>query len=220
MFAHQEIATTPLFLLFVSFSCLLSVFFYWGRRRNRKIFLSAFSDLVNIVRPDDQTFTNIGGMVGHHATLQIEDMKKPFSQVEATITLLPRHSLLYLPVSLTIMRFDRLFITLHQRHHLSGEGHLIEKRYAGFRGPKITNAHQMEKIEIRWGSYDFLLYFEKAPLRDRFMSYVRKNPDPGTIRHIAFVAGQKKCFIFMIPRLESVRDNLKPVYRWLCEVSR
>ena len=219
MFQHQNIVTTPLFLLFVGFSCLLSVVYYWGRRRNRKVFLAAFNDLVDVIHPDDQNFINIGGMVGYHANLLIEGKDNPFSKVEATITLLPRHSLLYMPISLMIMRFDRLFITLHQRGKLSGEGHLIEKRYAGFRGPKITNAHRMDKVEIKWGDYDFLLYFEQVPLRDRFLSFVQKNPDPGIIRHIAFVAHQRKCFLFMIPKIGRVKENLKPVYRWLCTVS-
>lgn len=220
MFQHQHIVTTPIFLLFVAFSCLLSVVYYWGRRQNKKVFLAAFNDLVDVVRPDDQSFTNIGGLVGYHANLLIEQKDSPFSKVEATITLLPRHSLLYMPISLMIMRFDRLFITLYQRSKLSGEGHLIEKRYAAFRGPKITNADRMDKMEIKWGAYDFLLYYEQAPLRDRFMSFVRKNPDPGIIRHIAFVAHQHKCFLFMVPKKGRVKESLLPVYRWLCTVSK
>lgn len=219
MFKYQHIVTTPIFLLFVAFSFLLSVVYYWGRRKNKRVFLAAFNDLVDVIRPDDQHFTNIGGIVGHHANLVINRKDRPFSKVEATITLLPRHSLLYMPISLMIMRFDRLFITLHRRAALSGEGHLIEKRYAGFRGPKITNAERMEKTEIRWGDHDFLLYFEQAPLRDRFMSFVRKNPDPGIIRHIAIVARQRKCFLFMIPKKGQVKENLAPVYRWLCSLS-
>ena len=102
MFQHQHIVTTPLFLLFVAFSCLLSVVYYWGRRQNRKVFLAAFNDLVDVIRPDDQNFTNIGGTVGYHANLLIEEKDKPFGKVEATITLLPRHSLLYMPISLMI----------------------------------------------------------------------------------------------------------------------
>lgn len=219
MFKYQHIVTTPLFLLFVAFSFTLSVVYYWGRRENKRVFLAAFNDLIDVIRPDDQSFTNIGGLVGYHANLLIHRKDRPFSKVEATITLLPRHSLLYMPISLMIMRFDRLFITLHQRAALYGEGHLIEKRYAGFRGPKITNAPQMEKMEIKWGEYDFLLYFEQAKLRDRFLSFVHKQPDPGILRHIAIVAKQRKCFLFMIPKKNQVKDNLTPVYRWLCSLA-
>lgn len=220
MFKYQHIITTPLFFLFVAFSCLLSIVFYWGRRENKRLFLAAFNDLVDVIKPDDQNFTNIGGLVGYHANLIINKNDSAFTKVDATITLLPRHSLLYMPISIMIMRFDRLFITMYHRSALSGEGHLIEKRYAGFRGPKITNAHRLEKMEIKWGRYDFLLYFEQVKLRDRFLAFVKRNPDPGIIRHIAIVANQRKCFLFLIPKKGQVKENLTPVYRWLCSLSK
>ncbi len=218
MFAHQNIVTQPVFFLFIGFSCLLSAVYFWGRRANQRLYLSAFADLTDVIKPDDQTFTNIGGVVGYHANFILKK-GSVFSKVDATITLLPRHSLLYMPLSKLIMKFDRLFITLYLKTSLSGEGHLIEKRYAGFRAPKITNAPRLEKMEIKWGNYDFLLYFEQYKMRDQFMSFVEKNPDPGFIRHIAIVAGERKCFLFMIPKRGRVKENFTPVYRWLRSVS-
>lgn len=220
MFKYQHIITQPVFFLFIAFSCLLSVVYFWGRRENRRVLLSAFNDLVEVIRPDDKTFTNIGGVVGYHANLIINQKNSLFSKVDATITLLPRHSLLYMPISLFIMRFDRLFITLHMKAALSGEGHLIEKGYAGFRAPKITNAHRLEKTEVKWGAYDFLLYHEQVKMRDQLMAFVSQNPDPGIIRHIAIVAAQRKCFVFMIPKKGRVKETLLPVYRWLNRLSK
>ena len=218
MFAHQNIVTQPVFFLFIGFSCLLSAVYFWGRRANQRLYLSAFADLTDVIKPDDQTFTNIGGVVGYHAKFILKK-ESVFSKVDATITLLPRHSLLYMPLSKLIMKFDRLFITLYLKAALSGEGHLIEKRYAGFRAPKITNAPRLEKMEIKWGNYDFFLYFEQNKMRDQFMSFVEKNPDPGVIRHIAIVASERKCFLFMIPKRGRVKENFTPVYRWLASVS-
>jgi hypothetical protein len=218
MFKYQHLVTQPVFFLFVAFSCMLSVAYFWGRRRNRRLFLSAFNDLIDVAKPDDQTFTNIGGAVGYHANL-IMKKKSPFSKIEATITLLPRHSMLYMPISKLIMKFDRLFITLHPRARLPGEGHLIEKTYAGFRGPKITNAHLLEKSEIKWGRHDFYLYYEKYNIRDRLTAFVNKHPDPGIIRHVAVVAAERKCFLFMIPKQGRIKTDLVPVYRWLASLS-
>jgi len=98
MFEHGHIVTQPVFFLFIAFSCVLTVGYFWGRRENKRVFLSAFDDLVEVVKPDEQTFTNIGGVVGYHANLLIKK-KSPFSQIDATITLLPRHSLLYISIS-------------------------------------------------------------------------------------------------------------------------
>ena len=155
MFEHGYIASQPAFYLFIAFTTLLSMGFLWGRRANRRLYLSAFHDLVDIVQPEDQTFTNIGGLVGYHANLIVQ-RKGPVSRVDATITMLPRHSMLYMPVSKLIMRYDRLFVTIHLKPHVPGEGHLIESRYAAFRGPKITNATRMQSQTVRWGSLDFL----------------------------------------------------------------
>ncbi len=217
MVEHGHIVTQPLFLLFIAFSCILTMGYFWGRRENKRVFLSAFGDLVDVVRPDDQTFTNIGGVVGYHANLLIK-AKGPVSQIDATITLLPRHSWLYMPISKLIMKHDRLFITVYLRHRPPGEAHLIEEKYAGFRGPKIRNAHRLDRREIRWGTHDFSLYYETIKMRDNLLKFIDHKPDPGIIRHIAIVSDQRKCFIFMIPRKGQVKKDLAPIYRWIASV--
>ncbi|MFB0519847.1 MAG: hypothetical protein ACETWD_00260 [Desulfatiglandales bacterium] len=217
MFEHGHIVTQPVFFLFIAFSCILTIGYFWGRRQNKRVFLSAFNDLVDVVKPDDQTFTNIGGVVGYHANLFIKK-RGPISQVDATITLLPRHSWLYMPISKLIMKYDRLFITLYMRHRPPAEAHLIEAKYASFRGPKITNVHRFDREEITWGAYDFYLYYERAEMHDHFMKFIDNNPDPGLVRHIAIVPGQRKCFIFMIPQKGQVKKDLAPIYQWIPSV--
>lgn len=214
MFKNVDIITQPVFFLFIAFTVSLSLGYIWGRRQNKQLFLSAFNDLVNVVQPDDQTFTNIGGLVGYHAKLLIKH-KSPISQVDATITLLPRHSWLYLPISFLIMRYDRLFITIYIKPRLPGEGHIIESKYAGFRGPKITNVNRLNRESIAWGGFDFYLYHETVKVRDHLKEFIDKNPDPGTIRHIAFVPDQNKSFVFMIPRRGYVGKYFNPVFQWL-----
>lgn len=217
MFQHSYIATEPVFYLFIAFTAALSMGYFWGRRANKRVFLSAFNALVDTVRPDDQTFTNIGGVVGYHANLLIK-RKSPIAKVDATITLLPRHSLLYLPISKLIMRFDRLFVSIHVRPAVPGEAHLIEARYAGFRGPKIENAKRMTCKEVRWGDFDFLLYYERNIMRDRLTEFMKAHPNPGVVRHIALVPNQRKCFVFMIPERNAVKSDFPPVYQWIQDV--
>ena len=217
MFEHEEILTQPVFFLFIAFSFLLSFGYLWGRRQNKKLFLSAFNDLVAVVKPDDQTFTNIGGVVGYHTNLFIKK-KGPVSRVDATITLLPRHSWLYLPISKIISKYDRLFITLYLKQNPSGEGHLIEKKYARFRGPKITNEQRLNKETIKWGTHDFYLYYENVKVRDHFVKFMELNPEPAIIRHIAIVPDQKKGFVFMIPHRTKVAQYFAPIYQWLPSV--
>lgn len=213
----NDIVTTPIFFLFIAFSFLLSFGYFWGRRRNKGIFLSAFNALVEVAQPVDQTFTTIGGVVGYHANLYLKK-DSPVSRIDATITLLPRHSWLYIPISLIIMRYDRLFVTLYIKPKLPGEGHIIEKTYAGFRGPKIKNADRLQKELIRWRNFQFYLYYETMKVRDQLMQYIDQNPEPGIIRHIALIPEQKKCFVFMIPRRKEVGKYFGPIPRWISSI--
>jgi len=215
MFANEEIVTQPVFLLFVAFSFLLTVGYFWGRRRNRNIFLAAFNDLLQVVQPDDQTFRNIGGAIGYHANLTIKKKGFPLSRVDATITLLPRHAWLYYPISRLTRKFDRLFITVFTKQRPREECHLIERGYNGFRGSKIEHADRLNREDVQWGRQRFQIYYEGMAMRDTFRKFIDENPDPGVLRHIAVIPGQKKIFIFMIPRRGDVARYLTPVYRWL-----
>ena len=218
MFDNEALLTQPVFYLFVAFSALITLGFFWGRKMNRRIFNDAFQDLVDTVKPVDQTFTAIGGVVGYHANLLI-GRKGPVSRVDGTITLLPRQSWLYMPISKIIMRHDRLFITVYLRSDIPGEGHLIEKRYAAFRGPKITNAAKLEKEALLWGKLDFYLYYDNLKIRERFLGHVSDHPDPGTVRHIALIPGERKGFVFMIPKRGRVGAMFRPVYEMMASLA-
>jgi hypothetical protein len=217
MFEHDYLAGQPLFYLFIAFSALLSFGYFWGKRHNERLFRTAFQDLVEVVKPVDQTFTNIGGIIGYHAQLT-PPKRSPFERIDATITFLPRHSWLWMPISKVLRKYDRLFVTIHLRRNAIAEGHLIETGYARFRGPKISNEAKLQKEEIAWGSMQFLLYYGSEDMRSRLRQFVEKHGDPGLLRHVALVPEQQKCFLFLIPRKDGVARSFEPVYRWLPSV--
>ncbi len=215
MAQYEHIITQPVFFLFVAFSFLLALGYFWGRRKNQAISHSAFEDLIKIFRPQEQKFTNIGGAIGYHANLAIKKKGGWLSRVDATITLLPRHSWLYLPLSKCIRKYDRLFLELYLKNTPEEECHLIESRYSRFAGTKIRNSAKLQKEEVVWGKYRFYLYSQSAETRTRLLDFTARHPDPGVIRHIAVVPEQKKCFLFMIPAMGKVAENLRPVVNWL-----
>lgn len=218
MFENEMILTEPLFYLLVAFSALLTLGFFWGRKKNRKIYNDAFQALVDTVKPDDQTFTSIGGVVGYHANLLVK-RKGPVSRVDATITLLPRQSWLYFPVSKLIRRWDRLFITLYLKQAPPEEGHLIETKYAAFRGPKITSANRLNREDVRWGGRSFHLYSQGAHIRDALVGFMQKNMDPAIIRHIAVVPERRLCFIFMIPGRRETGRCFASFHQWVATLT-
>ncbi|MFO7801220.1 MAG: hypothetical protein R6V55_02860 [Desulfovermiculus sp.] len=215
MSEHEQIILQPIFFLFVGFSLALTWGYFRGKRRNRELYVSAFQDLIRIFKPDDQKFTNIGGAIGYHGNLYFKKKKAFLSQVDATITMLPRHSLLYLPVSKLIRKYDRLFLELHLKNQPAGEWHLLEKGYARFSQTRVANMDKLETETVSWGGFDFDLLYGSRQMRQKLLDLVAKNPEPGGIRHIAMVPEQKKCFIFMIPKKGEVVLSLQPVYKWL-----
>ncbi|MFW5818312.1 MAG: hypothetical protein ACOCVE_00595 [Desulfovermiculus sp.] len=212
---YEQLIYQPVFFLFVAFSLVLTWGYFRGKRRNRELYVSVFEDLVRIFKPDDQKFTNIGGAIGSHANLYIRKKKSFLSQVDATMTMLPRHSLLYLPISKLIRKYDRLFLELHLKNEPAEEWHLLEKGYARFSRTRIANLDKLEADTVNWGGYDFDLLSESEQIKQKLLDYLAQNPDPGGIRHIALVPEQKKCFVFMIPRKGEVASALRAVYTWL-----
>jgi len=210
----ENLVTQPVFLLFIALTFMLTAGYFWGRRKNKKIYISSLIDLEKIIKPIDQTFTNIGGAIGYHATLFTED-KSVLSHVDVTITLLPRQAWMYFPISFLIRRWDRLFITMNLKTHPPAEGHLIERSYAGFRGPRITNENKLKKEEVQWGKARFILLYATKTTRNHFMNLIKGGQDPSRIKHIAFVPHQKKCFVFMIPKANKVAADFAPVFDWL-----
>jgi len=214
MFEHDYLISEPLFWLFIAATAVLVWGYYWGEKENKRLYLSAFNGLVDVIKPVDQTFTNIGGLIGYHGHF-VTRKDSPIEKVEATITFLARQSLLYLPVSILIRKHDRLFVTITMRQPLKEEGHLIEEKYAGYRRARITNEARLNREPIRWGDSSWCVYYESGRMRDQLKKLTVSHTNPGILRHIAVVPDQKKCFVFMIPKKGMVKKCFEPVYRWL-----
>ncbi len=212
-----DVTQQPIFYLFIAFTILLTLGYSWGRRGNKRIFLSAFNALVDTLRPKDQTFTTIGGQTGYHANL-IPKKNSFIRRVDATITLLPRQSWLYLPFSLMTFRFDRLFLTMLFSKKAMGilaEGHLIEEKYSRFRGPKITNEERLQKESFRWGERDFLLYYDDESVKNDLLDLKERLKEPKYLRHIAIVPDRDQAFLFLIPKKGYVGEVFPVIFKWL-----
>ncbi len=215
--ANEIVTQQPIFYLFIAFTILLTLGYSWGRRANKRIHLSAFHALIDTVKPKDQNFTTIGGQTGYHANL-VPKKNLLVRRVDATITLLPRQSLLYLPISLLTFRFDRFFLVMFfgkKAMGLVSEGHLIEKNYSKFRGPKITNEDKLQLEEMRWGDKEFLLYYEDEDIKQDLLNLKNQLTAPGYLRHVAVVPEKDQAYLFMIPKRGYVGEVFPVIYTWL-----
>ena len=212
-----DTATVSVLIVIVVVSAFIAFSFHTGKRKNREICTATFNELIEVFKPDDQTFTNIGGAVGHHGTFSFKE-RGSVSRIDVTLTLLPRQAPLYMPISKFLMKNDRLFISVYMRYPPPGEGHIIEKSYTGFRGPEITNISRLRQMEFKWGDLAFFFYYEQDRMIDHFKKLVESLPDPGPIRHIAIVPDQRKGYIFMGLQQEPIETYLAAVYDWLFRV--
>ena len=216
MLNGSDVLSQPVFLVFIFATILLSLGYFRGRRRNQRIVATALKGLEAVFDPKDQQFTNIGGLTGYHANI-VPKKNRYVRRVDATITLLPRHSWLYLPISRVIRRFDRMFMVWHLTDKCTkamAEGHLIEAGYSKFAGARILNIDSLEQETFIWGGKTFFLYSQTPAIRDTLLICKEKLGEPGSVRHIALVPEQERVFVFMIPRLGTVQPTVQTIFDW------
>ncbi len=214
MLGHEQVSQQPVFFVLALISVVLTIGYFWGNRKNKQLFLAIFEELTAVIKPEHKEYGNIGGTREYYADFTLQK-ESPLARIDARFTFLPRHLLPYLPIALLIDKSDRLLVALHFKEKLRDEGHIIETGYAEARTAKIVDADQLNKVFLKWGKYDFYMYYKSKKTHDRFRELVDKMDDPGVIRHIALLPGQKKCFVFMIPRKGQVEKHLAPVYKWM-----
>lgn len=110
-------------VLIVPLSVLLGVAFLKGQRRNRIIASQLAHSLEDFYKPEEKRYVNIGGVVGYHIFYRLQG---EIRSLVGTLTLLPRHAILYLPISRMLGRRDQVRLTLHTAETPFGEGHIAD----------------------------------------------------------------------------------------------
>lgn len=217
MFQFEEIVYQPAFYFLIAGTIVISLAYRWGRRRNRQIVVSALDPLIEIFRARDQQFTNIGGQTGFHANI-VPNASDSTRRVDVTLTLLPRHSLLYMPISRLTRRYDRMYVTFEfnkKGRRIDEEAHLIEARFEKRPGNRIENADELDRREISWGGFTFHLYAASDRSRAWIEDAMQRLEVPGDVRHLAVVPGQARGYLFLIPRRDRVAPVVMKVRDWL-----
>jgi hypothetical protein len=204
----------PVFFVLALISAVLTVGYYWGNRINRKRFEAAFAELIEMIKPEKQEYGNIGGTREFYCDFSLRK-GTPLERIDAKFTFLPRHLWPYLPIALLIDKYDGLLIALHFKEKLRDEGHIIEADYAKLRKAKILNIDQLQKAVIKWGKIEHYIYYRNKKTYDRLKELIDSIDDPGVVKHIALLPGQKKCFVFLVPQKGRIVKDLAPIYQWL-----
>jgi len=180
-------------------AAVTGVGFAWGRRRSRAIALRVSRELERALDPTDATYTWIGGLIGFHARFEVG---RGIREAKATLTLMPRHAPLYLPVALVLGRTDRLHVTLYLESGFGGEGHVILDR--ALRSPllRIEGRERMVERAVAAGGKGYTLLATDRMLLERMEgilgSALRRGLVPA-LRHVALVPDLATLYVQVVP---------------------
>ena len=159
--------------------------YFLGTKKNRWIASTLTKGLEEVLKPLNSNYVNIGGSIGYNFAYSLPN---PYTSAKGTITLSPRHSLLYLPFSLLIGVRDRFFVNVFTKKKLRGEGHIVEAGW--LKKANITGMEQMERRDVQKGTKSFVLLW---------------------LRHFCSYPETRTFFIHGLPKQGSVRGNLEAV---------
>jgi len=189
----------PLIALFVVVIILAGasvVWFYKKRRVNLMILEKSIRILEKVYQPYDKKYTVIGIYVGYSALFKV--LKKALRTVEVVTLLLPRQSLMYLPISKLTSRFDKIFIIYHydKETHFPGEAHLVRKGY--YRLGIKRAIHGIEKMRIEktriYGKEYYMIYNNRR-VAEKLLSLIQNLKDPLLVQHVAVVPKLHRLYI-------------------------
>lgn len=165
--------------------------FYRGRKLNLLLMEQYLNEIESVFNPKEKDYVWLGGYVGYKAT---------YGKIHTTLTLLPRQSLLYLPISLITSRHDKLYVVIKLNKPLN-ETHLIQKRYYRIK-PKIFLKHKSVQIN----NTEFECFYSDKKTSELLIDVVNSMPKPKNIKHIGI---SDSVYVLMKPEPKIVAESLK-----------
>ena len=176
-----------------------------GSKKNRWLGKQMSLQAERILEPKDKEYVNIGGVLGYNFVYKLRD---PWKEAKGTFVFIPRHSLLYLPVSYYLIgNRDRFYVNLFTDKKLAGEGHIIEKRY--LRRIKIDGLAELSREEVAVGDATFVLLWRKDEVLPILRRSLAAMPDPSTLKHFCCFSDNKNFYLFLKPKKGEIEANLK-----------
>lgn len=178
--------------------------YFVGVKKNRWLAKTMSTQAENVLDPKETEYINIGGAIGYNIRYKLRD---PWREAKGTFTFFPRHSLLYMPISLIIGGADRFYINLFTDRKLSGEGHIIEKNY--LKKAKIDGIEEMKKEEVIRDGRTFILAWRFGELRDSLNRTLMAMPSSESLVHFTCFQENKNFFLFLKPKNGEIESSLR-----------
>ncbi|MDQ7031142.1 MAG: hypothetical protein Q9M37_00275 [Desulfonauticus sp.] len=196
-----------IFYLLIIIAVFTSLIFIRGSKKNKKLSKIISKELEESINPKITEYINIGGLIGYHANYELEDC---FYKIKCTFTLLPRHTLVYFPVSLILSKYDRLYVVIFSKNELKGEAHLIRKNIANSPHHKIKNT-SLQKETYKISNIVFFIYYQNESAKE-FIKKCIQGLDMNYILHISAYPKNKNFYLYMKAVPGNIAVNLKKFF--------
>ncbi len=199
-------------LLLVSFALVLGYGFLKGQQRNRIIASQLAHSLEEFYRPEEKRYVNIGGVVGYHIFYRLHGKLK---SLVGTLTLLPRHALLYLPISRLLGRRDQVRLTLHTTAVPFGEGHLADAKALGSGILYLEEEEFLKRKSITIGEREVVILYRNPMVAERLESFLNALPTVNGLHSFSLSRMERNYSVVadpspesLIPLVQGVQENL------------
>ncbi len=209
--------TAGLILAIMVLAAVSSIQFYKGRKLNLQLMQHYLRSIEDVVKPEDKEYVWLGGYIGFRAYYKVS--RDNIRKFEYTLTLLPRQSILYFPVSLLTSRHDKLYIVVRPFNQIKREAHLIQKGYYRIK-PRIENEEllQREIIEIDGKKYEAL--YEKRRDIERLRYLVESLSKPHNVKHVSLTPDTNVFYVLMKPEPDTIEGDISKIVRFVNEKLR
>ena len=193
------------FVIVLGVTAVILVQYLFGRRANLNLAKRIGAMLEETFQPEDKVYTWIGGLTGFRADFELSEG----GTLEATLLMRPRHSLLYLPISLLLFGKDRLFVAVEGLRLGSGEAHVIvESPRRISRGwlPDYSRFPRADTVHTRDRSWTLLAEDDRALALARRAAVRLGSP---VLYHLAILPKKPRIYMAVDPRAPSVGETLR-----------
>lgn len=197
-------------LLILVFGGVVSLQFFQGRKLNIILMRYYIKGFEENLKPKDKLYTYIGGYVGFKVQYEIDE--ELVKQIQMSLTLLPRQSLLYFPISLITRKHDRLYILLRLKQKLGYDAHIIKKNFY-FLGPQLDNIETYKKEIVNYDGNKFYIFYKNRDDISNLEKLVKKSMNFHNIRHIGYTRETNVIFLLLKPDPRETPLDLKKLIK-------
>ncbi len=184
--------------------------YFRGRKKNRWISGWIGRESEAALHPGETKYTNIGGTIGYNFTYTLSS---PLKEAKGTFTLLPRQSLLYLPFSMIIARYDRYYLHLYASKKLLGEAHVVREDYFSRMRTSIAGIESLNREVLVHKNRRYILVSDSPKTAEPAKKFLASLENSDTLLHFCAYAETKVFFVYMKPRQGEVERVLKTVMK-------